>query len=99
MKYCIVFISLFLCGCVSDEMLMVASKTLAEASPLANTGEGELLPPLTEIANLSKKIAFAVAKIAFDQELALRIDDESLKAKIERNFWQPEYRQYKRISI
>jgi len=29
----------------------------------------------------------------------LRIDDESLMAKIERNFWQPEYRDYKRISI
>jgi len=84
---------------ITDEMLMVASKTLAEASPLANTGEGELLPPLTEIANLSKKIAFAVAKVAFEQGLALQIDDDSLKAKIERNFWQPEYRRYKRISI
>jgi len=84
---------------ITDEMLMVASKTLAEASPLANSGEGELLPPITEIANLSKKIAFAVAKVAFDQGLALTIDDEALVAKIERNFWHPEYRQYKRISI
>lgn len=84
---------------ITDEMLMVASKTLAEASPLANTGEGELLPPLTEIANLSKKIAFAVAKVAFKQGLALVIDDESLTAKIERNFWQAQYRNYKRISI
>ena len=77
---------------VTDEMLMVASETLAEASPIANTGEGELLPPLTEIANLSKKIAFAVAKVAYEQGLALRIEDEALEAKIERNFWQPEYR-------
>jgi malate dehydrogenase (oxaloacetate-decarboxylating) len=84
---------------ITDEMLIVASKTLAAASPLANTGEGELLPPLTEIANLSKKIAFAVAQIAFEQQLALRIDDENLLAKIEENFWTPEYRQYKRISI
>ena len=84
---------------VTDEMLMVASETLAEASPLANTGQGELLPPLTEIASLSKKIAFAVAKVAFDQDLALRIDDESLLAKIERNFWKPEYRQYRRSSV
>jgi malate dehydrogenase (oxaloacetate-decarboxylating) len=84
---------------ITDEMLIVASKTLAAASPLANTGEGELLPPLTEIANLSKKIAFAVAQIAFEQQLALRIDDENLLAKIEENFWYPEYRQYKRISI
>jgi malate dehydrogenase (oxaloacetate-decarboxylating) len=84
---------------ITDEMLIVASKTLAAASPLANTGEGDLLPPLTEIANLSKKIAFAVAKVSFDQQLALRIDDKSLLAKIEKNFWSPEYRQYKRISI
>ncbi|MFT5298103.1 MAG: malate dehydrogenase (oxaloacetate-decarboxylating) [Colwellia sp.] len=84
---------------ITDEMLIVASKTLAAASPLANSGEGDLLPPLTEIANLSKKIAFAVAKVAFDQQLALRIDDKNLLAKIEENFWSPEYRQYKRISI
>ncbi|WP_286234846.1 NAD-dependent malic enzyme [Thalassotalea sediminis] len=84
---------------ITDEMLMVASETLAKASPLANEGKGELLPPLTEIANLSKEIAFAVAQVAFDQDLALRIDDEALLAKIQRNFWHPEYRQYRRCSI
>jgi len=83
---------------VTDEMLMVASEMLANESPLANTGQGELLPPLTSIAQLSKKIAFAVAKVAYEQGLALEIDDEMLAAKIERNFWHPEYRQYKRIS-
>ena len=84
---------------ITDEMLMVASETLAQASPLANAGEGELLPPITEIANLSKRIAFAIAKVAFEQGLALAISDEQLTAKIERNFWQPDYRQYRRISI
>lgn len=84
---------------ITDDMLMVASETLAQASPLANTGEGELLPPLTEISTLSKKIAFAVAKVAFKEGLALTISDEALEAKIERNFWLPEYRQYKRVSI
>ncbi len=84
---------------ITDEMLMVASKTLAEASPLANNGEGELLPPLTEIANLSKKIAFAVAQVAFEQGHALQIDEDNLRAKIERNFWRPTYRSYKRVSV
>ncbi|XPF96094.1 NAD-dependent malic enzyme [Colwellia sp. RE-S-Sl-9] len=83
---------------VTDEMLMVASEMLANESPLANTGKGELLPPLTSIAQLSKKIAFAVAKVAYKQGLALEINDEMLLAKIDRNFWNPEYRQYKRIS-
>ncbi|MCW8834511.1 MAG: NAD-dependent malic enzyme [Colwellia sp.] len=84
---------------ITDKMLQVASETLAAASPLANTGEGELLPPLTGIAQLSKDIAFAIAKVAFDEKLALVISDEELKAKIERNFWQAEYRQYRRTSI
>ena len=84
---------------ITNEMLMVASETLAAVSPLANTGKGELLPALTGIADLSKKIAFVVAKVAFEQGLALEISDEMLRTKIEQNFWQPEYRQYRRSSI
>lgn len=83
---------------ISDEMLRAASKTLAEASPLANTGKGSLLPPFTELAELSKKIAFAVAKTAQKEGLALDLDDEVLRARIEDNFWTPKYRQYKRVS-
>jgi malate dehydrogenase (oxaloacetate-decarboxylating) len=84
---------------ISDEMLMAASAMLAQASPLANTGTGELLPPLVEIAALSKKIAFAVGKVAFEQNLALPLSDEQLMESIERNFWTPQYRQYRRVSI
>ena len=84
---------------ITDKMLQVASESLAAASPLANSGIGELLPPLTEIAQLSKDIAFAIAKVAYDQGLALRLSDDELLAKIEDNFWQPEYRQYRRTSL
>ena len=73
-------------------MLQVASERLAAASPLANKGTGELLPPLTGIAQLSKDIAFAIAKVAYDQGLALTLSDDELLEKIEENFWQPEYR-------
>ncbi len=83
---------------ISDEMLMAASEILAQESPLANTGEGKLLPPLNSIVELSKKIAFSVAKIAFKQKFALEISDEMLLTQIQNNFWQPSYRQYKRIS-
>ena len=78
---------------------MAASNALAAASPIANTGEGSLLPPLTAIAGLSKEIAFAVAKVAMEQDLALEISDEVLIRKIESNFWEAEYRPYKRTSI
>ncbi|TKB46909.1 NAD-dependent malic enzyme [Thalassotalea mangrovi] len=84
---------------ISDEMLMVASETLANASPLANEGSGDLLPPLTKIAELSKQIAFAIGKLAQDQGLALEISDEQLHKNIEKNFWKPQYRLYRRSTI
>ncbi|GGD67433.1 NAD-dependent malic enzyme [Lacimicrobium alkaliphilum] len=84
---------------ITDEMLMAASTTLAAASPLANTGKGGLLPPLTELFKLSKDIAFEVGKVAQEQGLALEMSDEMLRSKIEANFWTPQYRQYRRVSI
>ncbi len=88
---------------ISDGMLMVASETLAACSPISNNDGNsetrELLPPLKEVAELSKKIAFNVAKQAQKENLTLAFDDDVLRDKIERNFWNPEYRQYKRVSI
>ncbi len=84
---------------ITDEMLMLASRLLAEASPKANTGKGDLLPPLTEIATLSKAIAFGIGKLAQEQGLALEMPDALLTEKINRAFWQPVYRKYRRVSI
>ena len=84
---------------ITDKMLMVASETLAAASPLANGSGDALLPPITEIASLSKCIAMAVAKVAMEQDLALELSDEMLEQSIERNFWSPVYREYKRVSM
>ncbi len=82
---------------ITDEMLMHTSEVLANASPCANTGNGPLLPAITEIANLSKAIAFGITKIAQKQGVALEIPDELLKKKIDKNFWVPRYRKYKRV--
>ncbi|CUA85554.1 NAD-dependent malic enzyme [Pseudidiomarina woesei] len=84
---------------ISDEMLMAASNTLAEASPRVLGESNQLLPGITNIAELSKKIAFNVAKVAQQQGLALEVSDETLRQRIDANFWKPEYRRYKRVSI
>ncbi|QSX36365.1 NAD-dependent malic enzyme [Shewanella sedimentimangrovi] len=84
---------------VSDEMLMASSRALAECSPLAINGSGALLPRLEDIHQVSKHIAFAVAKVAVQQGLALDTTDELLLQSIENNFWYPEYRRYKRTSF
>ncbi|HBI09767.1 MAG TPA: NAD-dependent malic enzyme [Franconibacter pulveris] len=84
---------------ITDEMLMAASETLAQHSPLVNTGYGLVLPPLSEIQNVSRAIAFAVGKMAQAQGVAVEVSAEALEQAIEDNFWLPEYRNYRRTSI
>jgi malate dehydrogenase (oxaloacetate-decarboxylating) len=80
-------------------MLMESSRALAECSPLAIHGEGPLLPGLEEIQKVSRKIAFAVAKKAVEQHKAPKNSDERIREKIDANFWQSDYRRYKRTSF
>ncbi|MGR2930954.1 NAD-dependent malic enzyme [Vibrio vulnificus] len=84
---------------VTDEMLMESSRALAMCSPLAINGKGALLPPLEEIHTVSKRIAYAVAKKAIEQGVALEIADDALQVAIEQHFWQPVYRRYKRTAF
>ncbi|AIR03254.1 MULTISPECIES: NAD-dependent malic enzyme [Cedecea] len=84
---------------ITDEMLMAASESLAQHSPLLNDGEGMVLPELKDIQKVSRAIAFAVAKIAQQQGVAVVTSAEALKQAIDENFWQPEYRDYRRTSI
>ena len=83
---------------VSDEMLMVASTTLAELSPGQEDQSSAVLPPLTALPQISRKIAFTVARTAIAQDLARDMTDDELLASIERNFWSPVYREYRRIA-
>jgi len=83
---------------ISDEMLMAASRALAECSPLATNGEGALLPDTNDIQEVSKRIAFAVGKAAIDEGVAA-IAESALADAIEHNFWRPQYRTYRRTSF
>ena len=84
---------------ITDNMLMASSISLADQSPLASEGEGGLLPKLSEIREVSRLIAFAVAKQAMKDGVATPLPDDALLRRIDRNFWQPEYRMYRRTSF
>ena len=84
---------------VTDEMLMAASRALAENSPLATSDSGALLPPLSEVKALSKAIAYAVARQAQKDGVALGSSDEAIRNSVERNFWFPRYRRYRRAAF
>jgi malate dehydrogenase (oxaloacetate-decarboxylating) len=80
---------------VTQKMLLAASLALAACSPLAQKGEGSLLPPLNEIQQVSRTIALQVAKVAQQEGVVTAVMSESeLQERIEQNFWQPWYRPY-----
>lgn len=82
---------------VTDNMLMASSMALAECSPTLKDLDADLLPSLDDLQQVSKFIAFKVAKAAIADGVALALSDELLEKSIEDNFWKPEYRRYKRI--
>lgn len=84
---------------ITDNMMMAASRALAGASPLATTGAGSLLPLLADARAVSKLIAKAVILQAIEDGVALPIPVELIEEKINQNFWEPEYREYRRTSF
>ena len=84
---------------VTDSMLIASSNTLAACSSMLRHPEADLLPDLNEIQQVSKTIAFKVAKAAMEAGVAPLINDELLTQAIEANFWKPSYRDYKRVTF
>lgn len=84
---------------VTENMLLSACRALADCSPQATKSEGPILPPISEIQTVSKHIALAVAKAAQQDGVARMIDESLLQRAVEDNFWDPQYRHYRRASI
>ncbi|PNI05708.1 NAD-dependent malic enzyme [Vibrio diazotrophicus] len=82
---------------VTNEMLQQASMTLASMSPMLKGGK-QLLPPLSDIQNVSRKIAVEVAKKAVQQGKATDRTEERLSERLEEEFWQAQYCEYRRIA-
>ncbi|MGX5175334.1 NAD-dependent malic enzyme [Aliikangiella sp. IMCC44653] len=84
---------------VTDEMFMTSSNALAECSPLVKGENANLLPDLAEIREVSKYIAVQVGLKAMQQGVATKVDLAVLEQAVEKNFWMPEYREYRRTSF
>ncbi len=85
---------------VTDKMFLIAAIALAELSPALTDPTNNLLPPLSEIRNISKHIAIKIAKEAISTGVS-RItpaNDDELVKLIEKNMWKPVYIPYKRIN-
>jgi len=71
---------------VTENMLMASSHALAQTSPLAQTGDGALLPPLNKIRQVSKDIAKAVYQQAIIDGVAFSVSDDEIDRRIDNNF-------------
>lgn len=78
-------------------MFQQASTTLASLSPMLKGGK-HLLPPLSDIQQVSRTIAIAVAKKEVEQSKASDRKQERLLERIDEEFWLAEYQEYKRIA-
>jgi malate dehydrogenase (oxaloacetate-decarboxylating) len=72
-------------------MMMAAALALSELSPAVKTGEGRLLPQLSDIRKVSQHIANAVVLQAIKEGFANPIDAKELPNRIESTMWQPNY--------
>lgn len=81
---------------ITDKMLMIAAKALADKSPVNSNKEANLLAPLSDIRNISLHIAIAVAKEAIASGLAGTVPKEDLTKHVRELMWIPEYLPYRK---
>jgi malate dehydrogenase (oxaloacetate-decarboxylating) len=84
---------------VTDKMFLIAAIALAELSPALNDPNNNLLPPLSEIKNISKQIGIKIAEEIIREGLTeiKPLNDKDLEQLIEDNMWKPVYINYKRV--
>jgi malate dehydrogenase (oxaloacetate-decarboxylating) len=84
---------------ISDGMLMAAARALADASPSRLDRKANLLPPVTQLRDVSLQVAIAVARQAQLEGLAQKSGVAELYARVRAKMWSPVYRPYRRIPM
>lgn len=76
---------------VTDNMFMAAAETLAETAPALLDSSASLLPDVAQIRDVSKSVAFAVAKQAIEDDVAPKMSDERIRKSVKDTMWEPTY--------
>lgn len=79
---------------VTDEMFLAASRSLAAQVKESDIAKGCVYPSLKRVREVSAKIAYEVAKIAFEKGLTDREPPEDLLSEIYQAMYQPVYPHY-----
>jgi malate dehydrogenase (oxaloacetate-decarboxylating) len=76
---------------ISDGMLMAAARALADLFPSKQNPRANLLPPVTELREVSFKVAQGVAVQACKEGLTEPLDPSEIDEKIRTKMWSPGY--------
>jgi malate dehydrogenase (oxaloacetate-decarboxylating) len=83
---------------LTDTMFMAAAKALAAMSPARNDPNANLLPPVTELREVSIAVALATALQARKEGLTEMAEAE-VEPAIHAKMWSPKYLPYRRATM
>ena len=76
---------------VTDRMFLTAAQTLAGLVPAERLGRGALYPPLSQLREVSRAIAVAVAREAVSGQQARLAPGTDIEAAVDAAMWMPGY--------
>jgi malate dehydrogenase (oxaloacetate-decarboxylating) len=80
---------------VTNGMFAAASRAVSDMVTASQMENGYLLPPLTNVREVSYRVALSVAKQARDEGLGMIASDERLAELIKNAMWVPRYYPYR----
>ncbi|MEZ4485498.1 MAG: NAD-dependent malic enzyme [Syntrophotaleaceae bacterium] len=84
---------------ITDEMFLVAARTLSEQVSDADLERGSVYPPLANIREVSARIATAVAELIFEQNLSDQERPADLSGLIRSWMYRPAYADFLQLGI
>jgi malate dehydrogenase (oxaloacetate-decarboxylating) len=82
---------------ITEGMFMAAARAISGMVGPENLERGQVLPAIADVRRVSARVALAVARVARDEGLGLREDDERLEGMIQHAMWEPRYLPYRYV--
>jgi malate dehydrogenase (oxaloacetate-decarboxylating) len=78
---------------VTDTMVLAASYALADYTAELHLPQGRIYPPVSELREVSRRVAAAVLRAAIAEGVATvaDLDDEDIEIWVDDHFWEPVY--------